>query len=619
MTSLHIIDQSLTGKGGHHFDYVCCLLDAAQAWNVPIGVGTHYSFDPNSLKQIQLCNPIPVSPCFRNTTYQKVSYLAGLQHLKRADMPVINGPASGSALARTVATMKASKLRGRRRRLIARFASDMRDYFRSQGVSELTSADHVFLTTVSELELMGLAIFLSTAPWTIKANWHLQFHYNLYEGRSPQYETQAAVLKRVRGCFLAALSRVSDHRLNFYCTTDELVRQYDELRAVQFQKLVYPIDPRFEVSSELNIGRPLAGVAREADRPVQIVCPGELRREKGHTTAIQPLVDDIWEDVLAGGKAQLAVQRPRRNWPRKQKLRLDLPGNGKNCHDQDAIKYIGHPLPKSEYVSLIENADVGVLFHNAKAYFSRRAGVLGELLACGKPVVVPAGSWLSRQISESNFTYLESLARALRRTRVLDLSDLEYDSSNVPLSGGKVSFDEKKHPFKASFQADSSENLVMVWFKWHDPDCHGVDAAVQLTSQGITTQKVVGHRDGREPVGCLFRLNAEDQRENEVRNVEVRFANAFHPSTATVSSLRVELYRAEDPLSVPESAVGVCAWDSASYAAGLREILDHLEHYQSSARLFARSWAQAQQPVKLLQQLTGLQWQSGSAKTQRIA
>ena len=154
----------------------------------------------------------------------------------------------------------------------------------------------------------------------------------------------------------------------------------------------------------------------------------------------------------------------------------------------------------------------------------------------------------------------------------------------------------------------------MVWFEWHDPVGHGVDAAVEIVADGKSIKKIVGHRDQRQRVGCLFRLP-----ESFEDGVEVRFANAFHDSTATISALEIELYRAEDPLSIPESAVGVTAFDTDSYASGLREVCQHFAHYQETATRFARLWSESQHPSMLLQQLTGLPWQSGSVKVQHIA
>ena len=66
--------------------------------------------------------------------------------------------------------------------------------------------------------------------------------------------------------------------------------------------------------------------------------------------------------------------------------------NGVASHSP--LEYFAHPLPDQQYVELIKTSDCGLLFYDSRAYFSRRAGVLGELLSCGKPVIVPAGSWL---------------------------------------------------------------------------------------------------------------------------------------------------------------------------------------------------------------------------------
>ena len=100
---LFIIDQSLCSPGGHHFDYVNCVARAAQEDQLETFVATNRRFNvarcaPKSRSQSAsqyeltvgerqdgvLCENAKVIPSFRNTTYQKVSWLAGLRHLKRA-------------------------------------------------------------------------------------------------------------------------------------------------------------------------------------------------------------------------------------------------------------------------------------------------------------------------------------------------------------------------------------------------------------------------------------------------------------------------------------------------------------------------------------------------------
>src|SRR4029077_6045186 len=57
------------------------------------------------------------------------------------------------------------------------------------------------------------------------------------------------------------------------------------------------------------------------------------------------------------------------------------------------------PLDPQAYRALLLGAEIGLLPYRRKPYRARSSGVLAELLASGVPVLVPAGTWLSRQLA----------------------------------------------------------------------------------------------------------------------------------------------------------------------------------------------------------------------------
>ncbi len=640
MANLHIIDQSLRSHGGHHFDYVRCIAEAASAQDIPTFIATHRLFGMESQSKRKptksnvtnmdaanqsecrsLESLATVKRCFRNTTYQRESYLAGLQHLKRGNSPWINASEKPkSFLKRAIEKFHAGKFRLKRRKLIAQFANDCNHYFRSIHVRKMSSDDHVFLTTVSELEMMGLAIFLANTPWTRPANWHLQFHYNLLDGRTPEYDAQADTVRRVRSCFLAAMSRIPDHNVHFYVTSDELKQQYDRLGLLEMACLPYPISPRFtpmQSSRQSIVAFPTAETktdsrqktdpevktnSKEQAEPIRMVCPGELRREKGCASYLQDIVTSLWDDYLASGRLQLALQRPRKRWYRKDKLKLQLPSLPDDESRAPVVEYLRHPLSESDYSQLIRGSDCGLLFYDSRAYYSRRAGVLGEMLACGKPVIVPAGCWLAHQLQESQFQHVEELSSSLKRSRSLRLADLNYDSSNVPFSGGLVSFDQKRHPFKVDFSVDEGESIAIISFDWHDPTSRGVDAritAVQTGPEGFcrTAIQVVGHRESTGKVHAIFRIEAP------ANVVRIEFENAFHDSMATIKRLQVDLHCTEDPSSIPLSRVGIIAAEESQIANSIIEMVEHLDHYRTTAEAFSKKWHDAHRPARTVNHL----------------
>ena len=624
----HIIDQSLCHHGGHHFDYVNCMVQAASENELETFVAANRRFRTDQLfgsKHAGNRRPAKVVSVFSNTTYQRESWLAGLRHLKRSNV-VLDRPAadenSPSIFRKSFSWLKDRRSKKKRRQLIAQFARDLGRYFESLPSRELHQEDHVFFTTVSELELMGLAIFLANSPWTQPATWHLQFHYNLFDGRTPEFESQTRVLGKVRGCFLAALSRVPDHDLHFYCTSEELVEQFERLKVVDFSRLPYPINSRFApakyptrvvesvFATRQSHRNPLSDAAtdnrlpeRPIGSPLRMICPGELRREKGVANHLQTVIDNLWQDYFGCGALEVAVQRPRKKFLRRQKVEIQLPVGDRG--DSSPVKYVQHPLREDEYAEFIKRADFGLLMYDSRAYFSRRAGVLGELLACGKPVIVPAGCWLAHQLQEIQFNHIETQGDALPKSRTLGLSELEFDLSNAPLSGGLVSFDQSRHPFEFKIPLQKDETLVVVGFEWHNPIIEGVDVSLECIENGpqgnrsSATKQVAGHRRSGRRCLVMFRIAGGTE------SIQLSLRNAFHGTMATIKNLSVDLYNVNDPDSIPLGSVGLIAPDNGYADVMVEEMVSHFEHYRHSAEEYSHLWYQGHDPLRTLERLTG--------------
>ena len=115
--------------------------------------------------------------------------------------------------------------------------------------------------------------------------------------------------------------------------------------------------------------------------------------------------------MLVPGHLKLCVQRSQRKKWRRPQLELTLPevDSASGAESVDWIEYAHHPLSEQDYVNLIQTADIGLLLYDSRTYYARRAGVLGEFLACGIPVVVPAACWLADQVERENRRYWRRL------------------------------------------------------------------------------------------------------------------------------------------------------------------------------------------------------------------
>jgi hypothetical protein len=665
VANFFLIDHSLRKSGGHHFDYVRCVARAANQAGFDTTIGTHRSLKRTPRTSAERLDQFgTVRRVFRRTTYQPDSYLAGLQHLTRSQhvTGLLNDVESNS-WQRYSNVLKRFQHRRRREKFVRQFAVDCERFFRPATHS---AGDHAFFTTVSELELMGLAVYLSNHPKTLETHWHLQFHYNLFDGRTPEYENQRATSQAVRACFLAALARLSYHSIHLYATSATLVDQYSRLGVGEFKELSYPIsqefaseqvknrkpfdarglataiqvsetdnaavsgDPEFGPGSfsgktdsssthdgEMRTDDRLTNADHEFPKPLRFTCPGGVRREKGHASYLQPLVDDIWHSHLSTGNVQIVVQRPDRKWPvKKEKIDLeyprDLPGSELS---NSPIQYFSHPLNHREYVELIKSTDCGLLFYDSRVYFSRRAGVLGELLACGKPVIVPAGSWLAEQIQEPIYRHAEKLLRSSRVVRSFETNELNWSSRNVPMPGGVLSFDHARHPFEFSIERNSVENHVMLRFDWHWPSTAGVYCRIDVTQKDAsgrvtgTSSKVLGFRELNRKVNSVFRL------EPETASVDFSLTNAFHESTASVKGMEVHALEIspsdETTRESPLGSVGVIASDREDLANCIDEIVNHFDHYRETASAFSDPWFSRHDPSRTVDDLVSVHATAG--------
>jgi len=321
-------------------------------------------------------------------------------------------------------------------------------------------------------------------------------------------------------------------------------------------------------------------------------------------THLQNVVDELWDAYLSSGRLQVAVQRPARKMFRKEKLELRLPDPKNLVGGDPVIDYMRHPLPETDYCDFIRSADFGLLLHDSRAYYSRRAGVLGELLSCGKPVIVPAGSWLAHQLQEPQFQYIDSVMKQLPRSRRVNLRGLKFDATNAPLSGGIVSFDRKRHPFVGRCEKRATENIVVVSFDWQHPVTRGVDVRIECTETrpdgtSESSTRVVGHRISPGKCQAMFRV---DFGGNEVR---FEIDNAFDDSTANIRNLSIDFFEAANPEHVPLGCIGLIYADVESIAPSVAELVEHLDHFRFQAEQFSHRWWNSHDPRRTLKYLVG--------------
>ena len=381
-----LVDHSLSRVGGHEFDYAVNVLQAAEAAGYTVVLAANRRFGGGC----GLPDHWPVFPLFPHTAYSKhcVS-MGGHRHLPLGwdgrRLPDDDEGGAPQRLGRTGAGGAWSpgdwfRRIGCRRRIDG-FARACERLFERTG---LCATDDVLLATVTEFDLLGLSRYLAIHPESRSACWHLQFHFNLFEGCRTDEAEQERRLAAVRRQFRHALDRVPHHRIRFYNTTVPLADQYNRLDVATFRHLPYPVSPALSCQS------------RSPGVPVRVTCAGGMRKEK-RLEELRTVVRALREGPPPNAGIELLVQLP----PGEHRRLMSQSGTAA-AGAEVRVSRFSHPLPVEAYHELIHRTDIGLFLYDSGRYRMRCSSILLEMLAAGKPVIVPSGCWLAEQVAEAS-------------------------------------------------------------------------------------------------------------------------------------------------------------------------------------------------------------------------
>ena len=279
MTKFILIDHSLQSVGGHHFEYALHVLRAAERAGFDVWLAANRKFQdvgkfPEHWK---------VRPIYQHSTYTRHRVSAEVKHI---------GPRPAAGLSGMIKSWWTGHRREQRSNAFARDSAML--------FSELMlePGDQVFIPTLSELDLLGLAQFLSHDERTRRVDWHLQFHYPIFTGCEPDYAAQEDKAERLRRIYNEAVTLAPDRRLYFYTTTDALTVQQNRLGVVPFHTLPYPVNPI------LQTGRVQTNERRG---PLRVAYLGDARHEKGYQL-LPALVDRLWRDYVETDRVRFIAQ-----------------------------------------------------------------------------------------------------------------------------------------------------------------------------------------------------------------------------------------------------------------------------------------------------------------------
>ncbi len=594
MARFVVLDHSLIGVGGHHYEQAVQILQAADRLGLEPVLAANMRFT-----QRQLLPP----------HWQVLTVFADESHDCLADYPLdtrglplsTGGPEAGTQPAERWPRVGLDAVRQKwrsyqHRRRTERFAWGCAAI---HAQIALQGGDHVFIPTTSLFDLLGLARFLQENQGVGEVMWHGLFHYGFLQGREPQYAQQEAVERQVRRQLEYLLQHIPRGRLRLYGTTQRLAEQYNRLSLSEFGVLPFPVDAHALRGTELPA----------TSRKLRLTCAGFLRREKGKVLASR-FVEGLWSNELAAGHMQLVVQTNRRQALRMLPRNAVVPMDFKSAlsdTDTDPIVWLRHPLTREAYIDLIRQSDMAVFLHEDRAYYTRCSGVLVEMLAGGVPVLVPAGSWLADQVSESIYEHLDGLrstAGVVGRAAVDHVTGRTgqpgMGGSVLPRCGGTAGDAE------CEVEIPTGTCAALVSCQWPAHACPGTylrlaaESVGQLSEQeSLPVVTILGPRPFGKPVSALVPVLAG------TRRIKLSLRNAYDHGPVMVSNLEVRLL--EPPASGASShaagRVGLVFADVDQLPRLVRNMREHYAHYLESARFFAAAWRHQHDAQRIVERL----------------
>jgi len=436
--------------------------------------------------------------------------------------------------------------------------------------------DIVFVPTLAEPEMLGLLRTLGGHAQAALPAYHLLFRRDLYPERGGDFEAHAASILPVRNAFLRFQEAARGRKVYFYTDTEELSQQFNRLQIFPFRTCPIPHTA------------PAPPDAPPVE-PLQITYLGDARAEKGYHL-LPGMVHDLWRSEVRTGRVKFLFQSNYNVEPGEPEAivaRSQLSG-----FPEDKVRLVRSTCTSAEYRSILMTASLIVLPYRADLYAARSSGVLIEALAAGIPVVVPATSWLAKQIAAPAFRYVSELAERLSLPRQarrqwtcegVSRTPAEYGSETLAVGGeDRKAYTWLTPPHDAralavSFRFDAGPGRFVTCYA-DQLDAHGR----RLTF----SRDIVGPGYGDPTAAFVIRLHPQ------ARRVWIALRNAFSADLLRIEDVSVRFLGADpDGAAFPVSAVGVTFAEPTSQGLtrAVREVLAHYDHYRATARANSES------------------------------
>jgi glycosyltransferase involved in cell wall biosynthesis len=239
------------------------------------------------------------------------------------------------------------------------------------------SGDWLFVTTGTQCEVRALARWMAETPRSKRPWAFTMFHSDRWNRYGAEERNRQVDEFRVAASELAQLEPDAARRIIIGSAPEELCAEVSELLG-----LTVPLVPQV---------LPGTGYVEPPQRSAQALpvvgILGGVRPEKG-----AHLIGPIIAESTRLGRINFAVQLF--NEQLSEQEFDDLCGIAQLPN----VRGVHGALDQASYRSLLASCDIVLFPHLRLPYRQRRSGIFVEAAFTGRPVVVPSGTWMARQV-----------------------------------------------------------------------------------------------------------------------------------------------------------------------------------------------------------------------------
>jgi glycosyltransferase involved in cell wall biosynthesis len=260
----------------------------------------------------------------------------------------------------------------------------LRDLNEVESQLEINSQTVVLVPTVYANQILPFVYWAEQLPRDRRPRFALVFHSSAY----PNF-TDPEHLERLYRHGFRRMER-SEARHNFHLFTDaeDLVDEFQSYTTLPVNQLPIPHSGGNTCETEFDHDRD------RGRRPLRIAYLGDSTRLNKGFDLFAPLFHRLRGHLESGRiVAELQASVGDSAWPQiRTGIRRLRAMPGVTLHERS--------MASEEYYDLLARSHFVVLPYTTETYHSQTSGVFSEAVAHGKPVVVPRGTWMARQLRD---------------------------------------------------------------------------------------------------------------------------------------------------------------------------------------------------------------------------